>query len=175
MNISASLVGFFLAAGIAGVISTLQPGMNAKLGGLAGSPFYGGLINFLIGITLILGVLLTMKLLGSDLGRSPQFSKLPQAPWWSWLGGLLGAIYVCTAIFVVPKIGGVNYIVCIVVGQVLGHLIIDRFGLVGLPTHPITPTRIAGVALVVVGMLLVTNGSKPKQQAQPVVSVQQTN
>ncbi|HLP84714.1 MAG TPA: DMT family transporter [Phycisphaerales bacterium] len=179
MNAPASLVGFFLAAAAAGLLSTMQPGMNAKLGGAAGSPFYGGLVNFVIGIGLIVIVLLALRAMGSPLAPAPAVSKLSSVPWWSWFGGLLGATYVCTAIFVVPKIGGVNYIVCIVVGQVIGHLLIDQFGLVGLPKHPLTTTRFVGVVLVIIGMLLVTAGSKPKAalpaNTTPAVTPPQTN
>jgi bacterial/archaeal transporter family-2 protein len=172
MNISAPLIGFFIAAGIAGLISSMQPGMNAKLGSAAGSPLYGGLVNFIVGIGLIIVVLLVLHLRGHALAPAPNVKALAAIPWWAWLGGLLGATYVCTAIFVVPKIGGVNYFVCIVVGQILGHLVIDRFGFLGLPTHPITPTRLAGIVLVITGMLLVTTGSKKSEQANERTSEQ---
>jgi transporter family-2 protein len=167
MNFNASLAGFFIAAALVGLVSSVQPGMNARLGAAAGSPLYGGLANFCVGILLVLVVLAALYLRGSIGG--PNVQQMVSAPWWSWLGGVLGAFYVCTAIFVVPKIGGVNYFVCIVVGQIVGHLIIDRWGLLGLSAHPITPTRVTGVVLVVVGMLLVTIGSKadPKAQAKP--------
>lgn len=166
MNFNASLAGFFVAAGIVGLVSSVQPGMNARLGAAAGSPFYGGLTNFLVGVVVVLAVLLALYLRGDV--TAPNLKQMTSVPWWAWLGGLFGAMYVCTAIFVVPKIGGVNYFVCIVVGQIVGHLIIDRWGLLGLSTHPITPTRVVGVVLVIAGMLLVTMGSKaePKPQVE---------
>jgi transporter family-2 protein len=164
MNVNASLAGFFIAAGVVGLISSVQPGMNARLGSAAGSPLYGGVTNFAVGILLVVAVVTVLYLRGDVTG--PNLKQVAAAPWWAWLGGTLGALYVCTAIFVVPKIGGVNYFVCIVVGQIIGHLIIDRWGLLGLSTHPITPMRLAGVALVIVGMLLVTSGSKTPTAAQ---------
>lgn len=158
MNVNASLAGFFIAAGVVGLISSVQPGMNARLGAAAGSPLYGGLTNFAVGIMLVLTVLAVLYVRGTV--SAPDMQQVRSAPWWAWLGGAMGALYVCTAIFVVPRIGGVNYFVCIVVGQIIGHLIIDRWGLLRLATHPITPTRVAGVVLVIAGMLLVTMGSK---------------
>ncbi len=164
MNVNASLAGFFIAAGVVGLISSVQPGMNARLGAAAGSPLYGGVANFAVGILLVLTVVTVLYLRGDVTG--PNLKQVATAPWWTWLGGTLGALYVCTAIFVVPKIGGVNYFVCIVVGQIIGHLIIDRWGLLGLSTHPITPMRLAGVVMVIGGMLLVTSGSKAPTAAQ---------
>lgn len=161
MSFNVSLAGFFIAAALVGLASSMQPGMNARLGAAAGSPLYGGLTNFLVGILLVLVVLAVLYLRGDVV--APKLQQMAATPWWAWLGGLLGAFYVCTAIFVVPKIGGVNYFVCIVVGQIIGHLIIDKWGLLGLAAHPITSTRVIGIVLVIAGMLLVTMGSK----AQP--------
>jgi bacterial/archaeal transporter family-2 protein len=166
MNSSTATIGFLVAACLAGMLSSMQPGMNARLGQVAGSPLWGGLVNFVIGCALIALVVVVLRFAAGDaMGSLPTTSKMAAAPWWAWLGGLLGATYVCTAIFVVPKVGGVNYFMCVVVGQIIGHAIIDRYGLLGLPAHSLTPVRVVGIVLVVGGMLLVTSGSKPVAKA----------
>jgi transporter family-2 protein len=35
-------------------------------------------------------------------------------------------------------------------------VIVDRFGWIGVPQHDITPARLAGVAFLIVGLLLVS-------------------
>ena len=37
-------------------------------------------------------------------------------------------------------------------------MLLDRFGLLGLPQQPITPTRLIGVALVILGVVVVRRG-----------------
>ncbi|WP_409362285.1 DMT family transporter [Burkholderia contaminans] len=46
-------------------------------------------------------------------------------------------------------------VVCVVAGQTLASLLIDRYGLMGLAQRLATPGRIAGVALIFAGMIVV--------------------
>jgi bacterial/archaeal transporter family-2 protein len=43
----------------------------------------------------------------------------------------------------------------IVVGQMLGSLTFDHFGLLGIPQHPTTSTRLAGAVFLVLGVVLI--------------------
>ena len=85
----------------------------------------------------------------------PSLSKLGGAPWWVWIGGLLGAFYVAGSIFAAPKLGAVTLIAAVVAGQSVASLLIDQFGWVGFKEHHISPGRVAGMALVASGVALV--------------------
>jgi transporter family-2 protein len=85
----------------------------------------------------------------------PSLAKLGGAPWWVWIGGLLGAFYVAGSIFAAPKLGAVMLIAAVVAGQSFASLLIDQFGWVGFKEHHISPGRIAGMALVASGVALV--------------------
>ena len=58
----------------------------------------------------------------------------------------------------VPKIGVALTITLMVAGQLALSLILDHFGVMGVPQQPISLTRIAGVLLVIGGVLLVRRG-----------------
>ena len=75
-------------------------------------------------------------------------------PWWGWLGGLIGAAYVTTVPLLIPEIGTAATIGLTVAGQQLASLAVDRHGLLRLPRRPLTPTRKAGVALILSGVAL---------------------
>ena len=46
-----------------------------------------------------------------------------------------------------------------IAGQVLSSLLIDQWGLMGLPERPVNALRLAGVGMIVAGMLVVQWGT----------------
>jgi transporter family-2 protein len=81
-------------------------------------------------------------------------ADLREAPWWSFSGGLIVAFYVLTITFLAPRLGVGTAIALIVTGQVLAALTIDHFGLLRSLTVSLTPTRMVGAILMVVGVFL---------------------
>jgi bacterial/archaeal transporter family-2 protein len=75
--------------------------------------------------------------------------------WIAWTGGIFGAIFISTAILMVPRFGAATVLALIVVGQMLGSLVFDNFGLLGVPQHPANLTRLAGAAFLILGVVLV--------------------
>ena len=69
--------------------------------------------------------------------------------------GIFGAIFIGTAIFMVPRLGAATVLALIVVGQMIGSLAFDHFGLFGVPQHAANPVRLAGAAFLVLGVTLV--------------------
>ena len=79
-------------------------------------------------------------------------------PWWGWLGGLCGATYVTAVFLLIPEIGAAPVVVLTVAGQQLASVAVDRFGLLRLPRREISRRRLAGVAVLLAGVLLITVG-----------------
>jgi transporter family-2 protein len=52
-------------------------------------------------------------------------------------------------------LGAATFLALAVVGQMLAALVIDHFGLFGLPPQAASPARAAGVALLIAGVILV--------------------
>jgi bacterial/archaeal transporter family-2 protein len=66
-------------------------------------------------------------------------------------GGIFGAISVLT----VPRLGAATVLALIVIGQMLGSLAFDHFGLLGVPQHPASLRRLARTAFLILGVVLI--------------------
>jgi transporter family-2 protein len=133
---------------LAGLLVGAQPPVNARLGRTIGS-LPAAAFSFTAGtIVLLLIASLTSEGLGS-------FANVGKAPWWALVGGLLGAVYVTTAILTVRTLGVSGLTAIVITGQLTAAVLIDRFGLLGIAKQPIGLTRILGLVLLVVGAVLV--------------------
>jgi transporter family-2 protein len=86
----------------------------------------------------------------------PSRDTLATVPTWAWFGGLLGAFYVASSTVVAAQVGTTSLLALALLGQLATALIIDHFGWLGLPEHPITLIRLAGVGLLGAGVWLIT-------------------
>jgi transporter family-2 protein len=57
---------------------------------------------------------------------------------------------------VATELGATSLLALALLGQLATALVIDHFGWLGLPEHPITLTRLAGVALLGAGVWVFT-------------------
>ena len=141
MPISPVVIGYVLAVG-AGVSFVFQQAVNANLRGELGSIWWAGFVSYLGGTLVMLVVALAL--------REPWFSTrevLQRTHLISWSGGIFGAIYIAVSILLIPRLGAAMVIALIVAGQMLGSLVFDHFGLLGVPMHPATLPRLLGAAL----------------------------
>ena len=133
---------------IAGAMVAIQAPTNAILAKAGGSPVLAALISFAIGTLALLAVWLFS-------GNRPGASAFAGLPWYAWIGGLYGAVFVGVAAYAAPKIGVASLITIGIAGQIAMALILDHFGALGLTREPINAGRIAGALLVVAGVVLV--------------------
>jgi len=157
-----STTAMALAALVAGVLVTFQAGSNAALGRALGHPLWASVASLLVSILVVLPVVLAMRAPAPAIAQAAA-----QLPWWAWLGGVGGAIYVTAALLLTPRLGATNFIVCTIAAQMLASLLIDHFGLVRLPVREANLGRIAGVALIFIGMLVVQWFTPPAPAAAP--------
>ncbi len=75
---------------------------------------------------------------------------------WVVLNGVCGATILTIAALTFPRIGAASVIVLMVAGQLATAIILDHFGILNLPRHPISFLRIAGILSVVIGVILTT-------------------
>jgi bacterial/archaeal transporter family-2 protein len=136
-----------LAAG-AGTLVGMQAPVNSRLGRAVGG-VQAASLSFLVGTV---ALLLIAAVAHGGLGS---YSKAAGAPWWAFIGGLLGAVYVTVAILTVRTLGASSLTAAVITGQLVISVVIDRFGLLGIARQPIGAQRIAGLVLLVVGVALV--------------------
>ncbi len=132
---------------LGGVFLASQAPINAALAKTLGDPVLAACISFGIGFV-VLAVLSAVR------GAWPSGSTMAAAPWWSWLGGLLGAFYVAVVIWGVPQLGVVSTVAALVFGQVAAALILDAVGAFGLPVQAITWQRLVAAGMILGGLVL---------------------
>ena len=138
------LFAFVIGAGL-----PVQAALNSELGRAVGSPIYGALLSFVIGIA---GLLLYLFATRVDLTTLRQAFALP---WYYWLGGLLGALYVAGVIILSPRLGTALTFGLTIAGQMILGLIMDHYGWLGLPVNPISWPRVMGVVMIIGGVVLI--------------------
>ena len=75
-----------------------------------------------------------------------------------WLGGFYGAGFVAALAFAAPRLGVTTALSVAIASQLVAAMALDHFGLLNLPQQPITPTRLAGIALVLLGVFVFRRG-----------------
>ncbi|MBL0948981.1 DMT family transporter [Brevundimonas sp.] len=140
-----------LAVVLAGGATALQAPTNARLAEAVASPVNAAFISFAVG-TVALGMLALM------LQTRPDMAATRALPWWVWIGGLYGAVFVVAAAWGVPRLGVAVTITLMVAGQLLISLFLDHFGAMGVPKQPMNVMRVAGILMVIGGVVLVRKG-----------------
>ena len=134
-----------LSAG-AGMLVAMQPPINARLGKGVGT-FAAATISFTVG-TIALAVV-------ALIAGNSHLGGLKDVPWWAFAGGFIGAVFVASSLVTVRTLGAGGVVAATIAGQLTFSVIIDKLGLFGLEEKPISATRIAGVALLALGVFLV--------------------
>lgn len=137
-----------LIAALVGAGLTVQIGMNTTVRLGLGSPVIATIVNFGVG-------LLVLVALAMASGARVAPASVATVPGWAWLGGLIGAAYVASTTVLGPRLGAATLLAFTLAGQMLAALVVDHYGVIGFPRNPITWSRLAGTALLLVGVLLI--------------------
>jgi bacterial/archaeal transporter family-2 protein len=135
---------------LAGIGLAVQAPTNAALARAGGSVTLAALTSFVIGTAA-----LAIAWLAVDR-TAPAAMK--GAPGWAWAGGLYGACFVAAMAYATPRLGLAVTLTLAIASQLVAALLLDHWGLLGLRQTPVSPVRIAGVLLVLGGVLLLRRG-----------------
>ena len=128
-----------VAAG-AGVLMAIQGSLNGALSKIIGV-LEGNFILHAVGL-----VIVAILLFLCGLGRG-DLSRVGEAPWYLYLGGVINVAIIYGVMFAIAQVGAGNATTAIIVGQLAMAMVVDWFGLFGLEQTDMTWTRGAGVAL----------------------------
>lgn len=137
-----------LATVAVGGLISLQAPFNSQLARKTGT-LEAAFVTFALGAAVLLGLVLIL----GDVGK---LSAARGVPWYYLTGGVIGAALVVGTLITVRELGAAGLIAGLLCGQLIVSLLLDRFGLFGLERIGITPVRVFGVLLVLVGTLIVT-------------------
>jgi transporter family-2 protein len=88
--------------------------------------------------------------------RGGNLRAWPAVPWYALTAGLLGLVIVGTIGYTVPRLGLAVAFTIIVAAQFIVAALIDHFGWLGAAVRPIGLSQLAGVALLILGVWLIT-------------------
>jgi transporter family-2 protein len=132
---------------IGGAMIAAQAPVNARLRVVLGSPVGSALVSFAVGTVLLFGAVVV----AGDAGR---LVALGGGPWWAYLGGAFGAVFVFATLVASPRLGVTTTFVAVIVGQVALAALIDRFGWLGANAVPFSWERVGALVLMCGSLVL---------------------
>ncbi|MCC6674935.1 MAG: DMT family transporter, partial [Thermomicrobiales bacterium] len=109
-----------------GLFMAIQPAINLELRRFVGSPAQAAMVS-----TFVSTISLGLFVFGYQRKPWPSFDAAISTPWWIWVGGVLGAIYVAVSVVLVSRLGTAFAYSLVVLGQMVTALVVDRFGWFG--------------------------------------------
>lgn len=133
----------------AGCLLPIQGALLARLGPLLNHPVQATLISYIAGFLVCIAFLSVINV------PYPGFNQLYAINWYLYTAGAFGMVFVTGMLYLMPQIGVANMLVAAIIGQLVGSLLIDHFGLFGGLSIPISPSRIFGVLLLLAGLFFI--------------------
>lgn len=134
---------------MAGALIPVMAALQGTLGRTIQSPMHAALIA--VGIAFVAAGCVFAALRPA----MPSGNLFAAVPPLAWFGGMAMAFYAISATYLAPNFGVGNFVMCVVIAQLVMSTIIDQFGLFGAPVHPVDLKRAAGLALLGGGAALV--------------------
>lgn len=130
---------FVIYALLAGVLVGLSRQINGRLA-LSTSAIESSFWNHIVGLAFIT---LIAMVIGGLFAGAPR-----AAPWWAYLGGVVGVVFIAAGSLLIAKIGAAQTAMLIIAGQMISGVLLDV--VMGAPGNPWA--RLIGVALILAGM-----------------------
>ncbi len=157
-QIAREQIGWIVLALAAGALLPVQGAVNALLRhDLDGAAFAVGTVSFVVAtVAMAAAQILATALPGAAKPTlTDSLQGLASLPWWGWLGGFAGATYVTTVFAAIPAIGAAATVGLTVAGQQVASVFVDKYGWLRLPQRPVSARRLAGVALLLAGIVAI--------------------
>jgi transporter family-2 protein len=133
-----------------GAIIPVQAILNTRLGRQIGGSLMGALMSFFTGTI----ALFVLNLIVNNHAMM-NLKQTVAGPWYIWVGGLIGAIFVGYITWVNQQQGVALTFALVVAGQIFISLLIDQFGLFGSAIRTITLEKIIGAVFIIAGIILI--------------------
>ena len=143
----------YLFAFSAGITNTVMAGCNSTLGKKLHQPLVAAAVVYVVG--LIATIVVTLSAALFNRAAVPPMIMIKEVPWWGWIGGALGAVYIIANVIVPEKIGASSFTGMTVTAAIITSIVMDHFGLVGFKQHPAGIARIIGACLMLGGLVLI--------------------
>ena len=139
----------------AGAIVGVQRALNGQINESSHQSFATSWLNFIMGTTF----LFLFLAIGVLINRT-EIVALPSGPWWMYMGGTIGVIYIAFTSTIVQHLGVLTFTLISVGGQLVGSLLIDLYS----PTEgvQISAYLVTGIVMTYLGVLVGGVGNLPR-------------
>lgn len=145
----------------AGVLIPVMMILNGHLGRALGSSWIAVSALFLTGF---LTSLVFMAIARPVLPNLAAFSGVPPQ---FYMGGCVVAFYILSVTILAPKFGVGNTVMFVVMAQLCSSAMIDAWGLFGAAVRPVTALRLAGLAIIVAGVIVTQAAARVQAPSGP--------
>ena len=142
-NFSVLAIGLAL---FAGTWVGFQRALNGKINSFSKRAFATAQLNFITGTSFLFSLLLRRSIFTDH-----SISNFTTAPWWMFLGGSIGVLYIALSSHVVQHLGVLEFTLFSVGGMLIGSLLIDL--IFPTPGTVISPYLLIGIALTYLGVI----------------------
>jgi transporter family-2 protein len=139
-----------LIAVLAGGANPFQSGTNAQLNKQLGQPLWAAVIVYVTGLA---GVLVCELLFRQRIPAGPRIASVPT---WAWMGGLISILPTIAGLTLAQRLGAGVFTGLSITASLVTSVLLDHYGLVGFRQHAASPLRIAGCAVMVAGLWMIT-------------------
>jgi bacterial/archaeal transporter family-2 protein len=135
------MIGFIALALFGGLLVSLSRQLNGALS-LTTSALMASFWNHAVGLGVMLAILAAMPAIWPD-----SFAGIP---FWAWLGGPVGVIFVASGSWLIVRIGAALTAILVIAGQMVGGVVLDLLRGV----ERVLAYDALGIALIVAGVTL---------------------
>lgn len=141
-----------LLAIIVGVLSSVQGSANGQLGTDIHNALGAAIISNLIGWAILWALLLGRKSDRAGFNELVRAVRDGELRWWMLFAGIGGTLFVSMQSIAVPQIGVGIFTICIVGGQALSSLVVDKIGFSTKGREHITWPRVFTTAMMLIAV-----------------------
>ncbi|KAJ3312951.1 hypothetical protein HDU76_002772 [Blyttiomyces sp. JEL0837] len=127
-------------------------GMNSTMGRTSYGPWFTTMYSLLTA-AIPMFILFAYEYYQQPINFKEAFQTIP---WWAYLAGPFGFVYVLVVTLLAPQLGAANLLGIVICAQVLGAVALDHFGGMRMPVRKITVARFVGAVLMIGGVVMVT-------------------
>ncbi len=143
----ASFLSIAMLMFLTGIGIPIMAAFNSGLGQQLGNPVAATFVLFLVGVTLAGAFMLAT-------GNVPDFSRFTFGRPLIYFGAVFILFYALSITWAAPRIGVGNAVFFVLLGQLVAAAAIDHFGMWGALKSEITLRRLAGIAVMALGVYL---------------------
>ena len=139
---------YLIVALVTGAAIAVQALANSRLRFALGTPVWAAIAQFIVGLVALVAIAIVAR------QPAPDTTGLSRMPWWGWVGGAIGALFITVSIVLTPRLGTAVTLATMTVGQLLAALVLDHYGWLGAPVMRLSLPRVLGAGCLLLGIAL---------------------